>query len=388
MLIPLVLGSIMVLFILQNSLPNKGLPCQVDLLEQEDYENEFCEKYLARHGYNLPTFYFTITTKAFPKEYYYLPVSVRDEFAKTFITSGKDANIALKYYFKKGKFPSESEIGKIKNLKDKYIPTIYFFKRDNKFKVWAANLLQLDFGYSITDQKKVSSKIWAAFKVTFTIHLIAFILILVSVFVSGYFAVLKLNKQWLKRIKNLCILILSTPNLVLTVLIQLFFATPFLSPYLNIFSVLGWKPINEYGFFVFLSALILPLFCIVLPEIAYLWFQFVEKIQKSLHEPFSVWVKEQGLSQKEGLLKYNLPFSVYPMIPLIRNYFISLVQGELIVELVFNIPGMGRLFYDSLLVWDKDMIVAFLMITLAMSLVGYLVSEIILYKYNPNVNFD
>lgn len=164
----------------------------------------------------------------------------------------------------------------------------------------------------------------------------------------GIFAALKKNK-WQDQVINIVIILLiSCPSIVLGVLIQYIFCYK-----------LGWFPLtmnSGYDYFswsMFVSMLP-PVFALCLGSIAgYARFTRAE-LSEVLTSEFMLLARTKGLTRGQATFRHALRNSMVVIFPSILSEFIAVLSGSLIIESMFSVPGVGKLYINSITYQDYD----------------------------------
>jgi len=98
--------------------------------------------------------------------------------------------------------------------------------------------------------------------------------------------------------------------------------------------------------------------------------------------------RAKGLSEWTITYKHAFRNAVFPLITHVAHIFPGLIGGSVIVETIFNIPGMGRLIYDSFLARDYPVIMAVSFLSAALVLLGMIVSDLLYMVVDPRVSLD
>jgi peptide/nickel transport system permease protein len=100
----------------------------------------------------------------------------------------------------------------------------------------------------------------------------------------------------------------------------------------------------------------------------------------------TAWAK--GLKESVIVLRHGLKNSLIPVITLIGIYVRFLVGGSVIVETVFNIPGMGRMIVRS--VFDKDFVIvqACVLVIAVVVVLANLLVDISYGYFDPRIRYD
>jgi peptide/nickel transport system permease protein len=97
---------------------------------------------------------------------------------------------------------------------------------------------------------------------------------------------------------------------------------------------------------------ILPAAVLALRPLAYLTSITRAAMIEVLSSPYITAARARGLSRWRTLIHHGLRNGMPPVMTLFSLYFAGLVGGSVIVEVIFAIPGMGRLLYQAVL--DSD----------------------------------
>ena len=128
-----------------------------------------------------------------------------------------------------------------------------------------------------------------------------------------------------------------------------------------LFSVtLGWMPAGGFpgwdaGLWPALKALILPAVALALPQAGVLTRVTRTAVLEVMNEDFVRTARSKGLSEKTALWVHAVPNALVPVVTILGLQFTFLIAGAVLVENVFNLPGLGRLAYQALT--QRDIIV-------------------------------
>ncbi|MFP6616571.1 MAG: ABC transporter permease [Candidatus Hydrogenedentota bacterium] len=95
-----------------------------------------------------------------------------------------------------------------------------------------------------------------------------------------------------------------------------------------------------------------------------------------------------GFSERIVIFKYALRNSLIPIITILGTLIPSMIGGSVIIESIFSIPGMGRLFYESILGRDYPTVMGIFAITSILTLVGLIISDILYAITDPRIKFE
>lgn len=233
---------------------------------------------------------------------------------------------------------------------------------------WLGNLATGDLGYSLAQQRPAADLIGERLVNTLILAGGAFVMILLMTFPAGLFLALK-SGGWADRLGTfVTLLLLSSPTLVLAVLgIYLAFRS-------------GWFPIGGTG----ATSLFLPSFVLALPTSAYLTRQLRLEMIDALQSPSVTSAVARGLRPAKVVLQ-ALREALNPMISLLGMTWGGLLSGSVVVERVFNWPGLGALVVDSLLNRDLLVVLGAVMVSALLIVAANLVADVLLAVNDPRI---
>jgi peptide/nickel transport system permease protein len=107
-----------------------------------------------------------------------------------------------------------------------------------------------------------------------------------------------------------------------------------------------------------------------------------------LHRPYVTTARAKGLSEFRLLVKYPVRLAVNPFISTIGWLLPNLISGGLIVGVVLSLPTAGPLLLQALMAQDMYLAGAFILLMCALTLVGTLISDILLALVDPRIRLE
>ncbi len=104
-----------------------------------------------------------------------------------------------------------------------------------------------------------------------------------------------------------------------------------------------------------------------------------------LHQDYITTARAKGLNEREVIYTHALRNALLPLITIIGLSIPGLIGGSVIAETIFAIPGMGKLFYDAVLMRDFPVVMGILTIGSALTLLGNLLADIMYAWADPRV---
>ncbi|HEV7437570.1 MAG TPA: ABC transporter permease [Pseudorhizobium sp.] len=232
---------------------------------------------------------------------------------------------------------------------------------------WIGGALHGDLGTSYTYGVPVAGLIAERLAVTLPLAAMA---ILISLLIAVPLGVEAARRQ--KGLVDLAVGLFSyvgiaVPGFWLGLLLILLFATN-----------LGWMPAGgfpgwEAGVFPALRALLLPAIALALPQAAVLTRVTRTAVLETLSEDFVRTARAKGLGEAGATWRHALPAALVPIITVFGLQATFLIAGAVLVENVFNLPGLGGLAYQALSQRDvvvmQDVVLFFAAMVIVMNFV-------------------
>jgi peptide/nickel transport system permease protein len=136
-----------------------------------------------------------------------------------------------------------------------------------------------------------------------------------------------------------------------------------------------------------LSHLIVPVLVIGLAGTAAMIRRMRANLLDELQKQYYVTAKAKGLPPRKALLKYPFRMSLNPFVADIGNLLPHLVSGSVLVSLVLSLPTVGPILLQALKMQDQYLAGFILMFVAALTVVGMLVSDLLLALLDPRIRF-
>lgn len=107
-----------------------------------------------------------------------------------------------------------------------------------------------------------------------------------------------------------------------------------------------------------------------------------------LYMPYVVTARAKGLTEVKLLLKYPVRIALNPFVSTIAWILPHLVSGAVITSIVLNLPTAGPMLYQALMSQDIYLSGAFLLLLCLMTVIGSLLSDILLVILDPRIRFE
>ena len=243
--------------------------------------------------------------------------------------------------------------------------------------IW--NVIHFDFGLSYQYQgKSVSELLLEGWKYTATLGTLAFLFVVPVGILLGVVAALRQNSRLDYITMGFSTFAASFPNFVVGMLM---IAT--LSVFLYKFTQGSFfLPSADFGLD---DHLVLPVITLSLLPIAYVARLSRASTLETIRQDYvrTAWAK--GLTERVVVVKHVLKNSLIPVVTAIGPLFAFLVTGSVIVETIFNIPGIGRAFVTAVGSYDYPMILATSILFAFVVAIANLVVDVLYPFIDPRV---
>jgi peptide/nickel transport system permease protein len=251
-----------------------------------------------------------------------------------------------------------------------------------QYLIWLRHLLEGNLGYSYRLNQSVSSLIAERLPKTILLNVLALIIAVAIAIPIGLLQAVRRNGLFDYTATFLGFVFYSTPIFFLSLMLVLVFS-------LN----LGWFPAQApqattvAGILADPAGLVLPVASLVLLQVA-LFSRYMRSatldniVQDYVRTAFS-----KGASSSRVVYRHILRNSLIPMVTIIGLSLPILIAGSLVIEQVFNYPGMGLLFYQETVTSDYPVILGITLVVGVATVLGNLLADIGYAVLDPRVRY-
>lgn len=175
---------------------------------------------------------------------------------------------------------------------------------------------------------------------------------------------------------------ISTPNFWVGLMLIYVFAFIF-----NVLPASGYVPFTQDPV-ASIKHLILPVLTLTAAGSATLMRITRSSMIEELSEDYVRTARAYGLPERRILLKHAFRNALLPLITIIGISLSFLLDGAVVVETIFAIPGMGRLGYKSLLQQDYGIIIGMNIFFAVLFLVGVVITDLAYAYIDPRIKYD
>ena len=216
-----------------------------------------------------------------------------------------------------------------------------------QYLIFMGNCLKLDMGISIVQNRPVTELIKLAFPASARLGVSAIIFALVIGVLLGAVAAVKRGSFLDSGAMFIAMIGVSVPSFILGALFQYFLALQ-LNRALGfvVFPVQGWGTVQH---------MFLPAFALGLGSLATVSRLMRTSMLDVLGQDYIKTARAKGLSQGKILWRHALRNAVMPVVTVMGPIIASVLTGSFVVESIFNVPGLGKYFVQSIRDLDYTM---------------------------------
>jgi peptide/nickel transport system permease protein len=260
-----------------------------------------------------------------------------------------------------------------------------------QYAVWLKNLVTLDFGESFKDNQSVSSKIAERLPVTIKLNVLSIALVYLVAIPLGIYSATRRNTAGDQITTVVAFVLFAVPTVWAATMALVFICG---GDFLYLFPPGGlssidydpawplWKKLKDQAWHLFLPVVLL----------SYGGFAGLSRYMRAsmlevLGQDYVQVARAKGLPEGLVIVKHVLRNSLIPLVTILASLLPALIGGSVIIETIFSIPGLGQLGYESVRARDYPTIMALYSVSAVLTLVGILISDLLLSIVDPRIAF-
>lgn len=273
-----------------------------------------------------------------------------------------------------------------------HYPVMAYNGFQNQYHKWIQDIFKGDFGISLVDTRPVTDKLWEALRWSLVLVSLNLIFALLLAFPIGVYNGMRPNSLFDNISNSVLFVFFAIPKFWLATLFIIFFTTAEYGEWTNIFPSVGiWYSQGAESFMSMISnswhKLILPLLMLVIPDAAYIARLIRSSVREESNKEYIKTALSKGMSLKDITIKHIIPNSLIPTISLLVSTLPGALASAVIIEVIFNIPGIGRLMFESINNADWAMVYPIVLIIGVLAIFIFLIGDILIAYLNPKINF-
>ncbi|WP_297735524.1 ABC transporter permease [uncultured Maricaulis sp.] len=245
---------------------------------------------------------------------------------------------------------------------------------------YMGNLFQGDLGPSLKlRDKDVAEIIAEGFPVSATIGLFSMLLAIGLGTLLGSIAALRQNSGTDFSVMTFAMVGISIPPFVMGPILALVFGL-----------YMGWVPTGgldpRYGMTP--DRLILPVITLALPQIAIIARLMRASMIEVVRSNYIRTARAKGLSAPAVIVRHALRSAILPLVSYLGPASAAVISGSLVIERVFQLPGIGKHFVDAALQRDYTVVMGVVIVYATLIIVLNLLADLLYGVLNPKVKYE
>jgi peptide/nickel transport system permease protein len=250
-----------------------------------------------------------------------------------------------------------------------------------QYKDWVTGIAQGDLGNSLTYQVPAWSLLKPALEHSLKLALIAFLLVVPLSILVGVISALRYGKAVDKGLTTASMSFSAMPEFVSGILLILIFAV-----------WLGWLPVSAQtdpgsGLGTQFKALLLPAFTLTLVLLGYIARITRASMIEALESDYARTARLKGLKTSVVVRRHLLRNALLPTIAVVAVQVGYMIGGLVIVEVLFNYQGIGKLTFDAAKGKDLPLLTAGVLVIGIVYLVVTLIADLLYAVLNPRIRY-
>lgn len=242
---------------------------------------------------------------------------------------------------------------------------------------WLGKLVRFDFGQSLSgDHRSVWDKIRERLPLTFSMNIVSLALTLMIAIPIGLISAYKQGGIFDRTATVFVFIGFAVPGFWLALLLMLLFGIHWGILPISGLTSMDYATFSTWGKIVDLARhLALPIFIYTFGGLAGLSRFMRSSMLEVLRQDYILTARAKGLSTWAVIGKHALRNALLPVITILGLSVPGLIGGSVIIESIFALPGLGQLFYQSVMARDYPLIMGNLVLGAVLTLAGNLLAD-------------
>ncbi|MBN1190994.1 MAG: ABC transporter permease [Dehalococcoidales bacterium] len=247
--------------------------------------------------------------------------------------------------------------------------------------VWIGGILRGDLGTSILMQEEVSTLIAKRLPITIHLGILSVLISSILGIAAGVICALRRGK-WIDTVVTLLAnLGITVPSFWVGILLIYFLSLK-----------LSWLPVSGYtspmeDFWLSTKQVIMPVFCLSVFSIATLTRQTRSSMLEVVRQDYIRTAMSKGLRERIIVIRHTIKNALIPVVTIMGFQVGVIFGGSVLIETVFNIPGMGRLLTNAVFEQDYQIVQAGVLIMAFFVVIANLVVDISYGWFDPRIRY-
>ena len=255
---------------------------------------------------------------------------------------------------------------------------------------WLKKLSHGDLGISFSsDHRPVAAKIMERLPITIILEFLSLIIIIAIAVPIGVLSAVHQDSIFDKITGVIVFIGFAVPTFWLALLLMIFFGIHLSWLPISGLRSLNYEYLTPWAQFIDLAKhLVLPVFISAFGGLAGLSRYMRANMLEVIRQDYIMTARAKGLSERDVIYKHALRNALLPAITILGLSIPGLIGGSVIFETIFAIPGMGQLFYMSVMARDYPTVMGILLIGAILTLLGNLIADVSYALADPRIRIS
>ena len=247
---------------------------------------------------------------------------------------------------------------------------------------WLLQAVQGDLGYSVLRDQEVSELLFDKLETTLTMAVLAMIVSLAVAIPAGIISAVKRGSRTDEIIRVLTAIFLAAPPFWVGMIIIWFVSI-----------YLGWSPPIFYAAIYEdpirnLTLMALPILSISLSSAAVISRLMRSMMLEVLYQDYVRTARAKGLREYKVVLQHAARNALIPVLTMSGFHFGAILGGVVVIEQVFNLPGLGRMLVIAVFARDVQMILGIVLALTVILSVWILIVDLLYSLVDPRIRYQ
>ncbi|MHC4924383.1 MAG: ABC transporter permease [Planctomycetota bacterium] len=259
---------------------------------------------------------------------------------------------------------------------------------------WLGKLAKGDLGTTFFGDKPVAEEMWPHLKVSLLLQGVSLALIFLIGIPLGIYSAWRPGSLGDQVSSVILFMLYSLPSFWVATMLIVFFGNPETAPFGISFPVAGletpgrvyastWDHVVDIAYHA-----VLPILCLSYATLAMVSRYMRTGMLEVIRQDYVRTARAKGLSEGRIIMKHVFRNGLFPIITLAAAMLPVIVGGSIIIEVIFNVPGMGWWAIDAINRREYDILMATFLLSGVATLVGILISDLLYAVLDPRVSYD
>lgn len=259
--------------------------------------------------------------------------------------------------------------------------------RANQYHRWLGRLLHGDLGRSLRTGQPVARQLGDALRLTIPLTAAALALAVGAALLLGQ-RLAGPRRWWHGPVRSVLLALQGVPLFVVALGLLLLLANPQVLAWFPGYGLApetglaGWARLGQV-----VPHLVLPVASLVLAALPELTLQLEAALRHELRADYAATARAKGLGEGRVVRRHALPNALLPTLTQVTGLVPALLAGALVVEVVYALPGVGRLLAGAAALRDYPVVVGGVLLTGAARLGALLLADVLYGWADPRIRW-